>query len=355
MTGNKKDTKSRQRVTLKDIAREAGVSVVTASHVLLKSKSQTVRVSKEKASLIQDIAKKLNYKPNIIARQLAGVKSNMIGVIMDASGPEFHKQILSKMEIYAAKNGFRFIIGQAHEDSKKLADYIEDFESRAVEGLIVLSHSYDKEKHGFAKKLANFKNTVFILEPKSHSDHLYCVQIDYFAGLKKSISYLKKAHYKKTAFFLYSTDHPSMLAREAGYIKALELENLPFDKNLIKKFSHQDLTNQNIKYLVKDCILHQKADSIIACDDKVAATIMKFLKELGISVPDQVGIIGHDNLDWCEFLNPSLATVDPMSDELAKQAMNLLISLLNNTQTKENIKIIVDPKLVIRESVRSIS
>ena len=346
------DLKSnRQRVTLKDIGAQAGVSAVTVSHVLLKSKSQTVRVSESTAEAIRKIAAKMNYRPNTVARQLAGKKSKMIGIIMDADSPDIHQVMLSQMEAFAARQGFRFIIGQAHNDSDRLAEYIEDFESRGVEGLIVLSHSYQSDSKVLAQRLSGFRNTVFIHEPKEGYDSNHCVQIDYRAGMKKAVSYLKAVKRERIALFLYESTHSSIVQRELGYRDAFHDLGLLVDEDLICRFTHEDVANNKLKDLVRYSVNVQHIDSIIACDDKIAARVIKLLQGLGLSVPKDVGVIGHDNLEWGELLSPSLTTIDPRPSELARVAMNIMMNLLKGEEGNKHMKISIEPELVVRDSV----
>lgn len=343
--------RTRKRVTLKDIAIEAGVSTVTVSHVLLKSRSQTVRVSESTAAIVRKIAKKMDYKPNNIARQLAGRKSKMIGVIIDADSPDLYRKMLSVMEAYASEKGYRFIIGQAHDDSDRLAGYIDDFESRAVQGLIVFSHSYNKGSGCLADKLSYFKNVVFINEPGYVYKNSHYVQIDYLQSTKKTLSYLKSNGRKTNALFLYSSGHPSEVKREQSYYEVCEELGLFGSSELVYKMSHEDVSGEKLKDIVKHCAMVQKVDSIIASNDKMAAMVIKALQNLGIKVPADVGVIGYDNLDWGDLLEPDLTTIDPKPDELAKAAMDIMFELLSTTENSKQYKVLIEPELILRSSV----
>jgi LacI family transcriptional regulator len=109
----------RKKVRLADIASEAGVSTVTVAKALNRTGGKNARVGAATAARIREIATRLNYRPDSIAQQLAGKKSKIIGVVMDSCAPQTYHERLSKMEMYASHKGYKFMIGQSHEDIEK--------------------------------------------------------------------------------------------------------------------------------------------------------------------------------------------------------------------------------------------
>jgi LacI family transcriptional regulator len=113
----------RKKVRLADIASEAGVSTVTVAKALNRTGGKNARVGAATAARIREIATRLNYRPDSIAQQLAGKKSKIIGVVMDSCAPQTYHERLSKMEMYASHKGYKFMIGQSHEDIEKTKAY----------------------------------------------------------------------------------------------------------------------------------------------------------------------------------------------------------------------------------------
>ena len=343
----------RKKVRLADIASEAGVSTVTVAKTLNSTGGKNARVGEATASRIREIAARLNYRPDLIAQQLAGKKSGIIGVVMDSCAPQVYHERLSKMEMYASAKGYKFMIGQAHEDVEKIKAYAHEFSAYGVEGIICMAHTYPGVSTEIAELYNSMAKTVFLEKPAG-LDNCYSVSINIRESYKIAVEYLVENDRNRIALFLMQGffQDENMGIRESGYKEGLKSCNLAFDKNLIKKISVEHMMDEK-KYLpiLKDLFFKQKADAILVGNDQIAAMTMKVLLKSNIKIPDDIAVIGYDNSDVARLISPSITTFDQENDKASKAIVDLLINLIKEENIPiENRDIVIEPRLIKRES-----
>ena len=342
---------SKKQVRLIDIATKAGVSKVTVAKVLHKTGGSNARVSKETAEKIRGIAAEMKYIPNNAARQLSGKKNNIIGVVIDSFAPEIHFKRLSLIELYAAEKGFKLMVGQAHNDTKRILSYARDFAAYRLDGVLCMAHSYPEDASAIVQEFNSLLKTVFIGAPASANFDVSYVQADIRKGVLKAFNHLSERGCKNISLLLVEDKYAnkSMSERESGFFEALKRNNIPLEKATIEKVSlEKPLSPESLlphlEYLVKT----KKADAIIASNDTIAAMIIKCFAKMGIKVPEDVKIVGYDNIEISSLMMPSITTLDQNSHLIAKEAVNMLIDMINGSKIKR--KVIIDPSLIVRES-----
>lgn len=342
--------------TIKDISREAGVSMAVVSVVLNNITTGRIKASAATAERIRNIARRLAYRPNLVARQLTGKKSGIIGVVMDSCSSQIYYDRLSKMEIHAASKGYRFMIGQAHNDVDKIKDYAQFFAGYAVDGIICMAHDYPavdgKCSSGIAEFFTERCRTVFLKKPSEIAD-CYSVTIDLAYNFHEAVRYLASTGRKKIAFFKLSGfyEGPTMSIAESGYRKGLDEAGLKFDPRLVKstEVEHMKLYEK----LEKQVRELQKAgvDAIIAVNDFIGAGVLKCLQLSGVKVPDKIAVVGCDNLDIAGLIHPGLTTFDQNNDQVAVRLVDLLADLIENRPvTQSDGNIVIRPTMIRRES-----
>jgi LacI family transcriptional regulator len=343
----------KKKVRLVDIAFEAGVSPVTVGKVLNSTGGKNARVSEKTAVQIREIAMRMNYRPDLIAQQLAGKKSRIIGVVMDSCAPQILHNNLSKMEMYASSKGYKFMIGQTHEDIQKIKDYAYEFSSYGVDGIICMAHFYPGASKEIAELYSSVTKTVFLGAPLGVDD-AYSVTVNMQGAYKRAVEYLVKNGKDKIALLLmqgFFADE-SMVIREKGYMEGVKSCNLAYNANLIQKIPTESLMEESC-YLpvIKKLIFEHKANAIIAGNDHMAAMIIKTLLKLELKVPDDVSVIGYDNIDVARLISPTLTTFDQNGEKVSKAVVDLLINLIKGEKVStEDKRIIIEPPLIERES-----
>lgn len=339
-------------VRLVDIARKVGVSHVAAGAVLLGSGKNSVRVGKETSEKIRRVAREMNYQPNMAARQLKGMRSNVIGVIIDSYAPKIFFDRLSEMERQAAQSGYRFMVGQSHGEIDRLEAYAQDFASRGIDGLICISHDYPRQTKQVKDIFAVFNNVVFIGKPKIKNEDISFIAVDVADGVYQGCDYLIKQSRKNIGLLLWSSGASTMKERLSGYRRALRLNDLNVNKNLIRYIGTSETCSiDDIKPFVQDLVKNDHADAIVAVNDKVALMTIRCLENMGLRIPEDVAVLGFDNIELAELCKPALTTVDQQSKELSQTAVKMLVNLIEGKESSvEERQKIIKPKLIVRQS-----
>lgn len=339
-----------QPVRLIDIAQQAKVSRSVVSQVLLKT-GGNIRVSDITADRIRKVAHDLNYRPNIVARTLAGKSSNMIGVLLDTHAPLSYYELLLHMERIAAEKGYRFMVAQAHDDADRFMAYAEDFACRGIDGAICISHRYNKGEQ-IARAYAQLKHVVFYHEPMAESKDMCFVQLDHAAGIRDATRYLLDQGRQRIGMLLLSTGSAPMKARLDGYESACSLADMQVDPELIRYIGKPtEVTPACLYGPVMELARTHRADAILATNDSIASMVIRLLVDAGLRVPQDVAVIGHDNLEWAELMYPRLTTIDPQNELVGGYMMQMLIDMIEGRQIQPDDRHrYVTPQLVVRES-----
>lgn len=337
---------------LADIAKMAGVSIPTVAKALHGTGGANTRVSEKTAKKIKSIARQMGYRPNLIARQLAGKKSQIIGVIIDSYAPQVAFNRLAEMERQAAKLGYRFMVGQSHGELDRILEYIEDFDARGVDGIICISHNYPAIAEQIDEAIANTElKALFIGRPADKSANFSFVDIDIADGIIQAISHLVNRGKSSIGIILPKSEYPNITARYKGYIAGLNKNKLEYNEDLLADIPDTSIVKISSE-LIKPAIerlLAKQVDAIICSNDRVAVHVIKLLMKMGIRIPDQIAIVGYDNLEICEMITPELTSIDQNPRELARQAIDILIEQIERSPTKPR-HVTIKPNLIIRET-----
>ncbi len=349
---SKDAVKLKTQVRLADIAGEVGVSLVTVAKVLHNTGGSNTRVSEKTAAKIHDCAKKMGYRPNMMARHLAGKSSNLIGVVLDSCAPEVYHIRLSEMEKYAAELGYRFIIGQAHEDTEKVKAFASDFISYGAEGIICMAHAYPGKSEEILQSYPLDK-TVFQNKPIGGDSCCY-VSCNLRRAFSQMVEYLAGRGRKRIGLLIIdrSSAEISMNIRLSGYLDGLQSVGLTCGQGWVQRLPlYRELTPAIILPVVRHMVEELKLDAIMAANDHLAIAVIRCLNQMGIKVPGQVAVSGSDNQAVTPWLTPALTTIDENNGSIARALVDLLLKLLKNPELSEEEKsIIINPVLIKRES-----
>jgi len=342
--------------TLADVARGAGVSRVAAAKVLLGSGGPNVRVGRKTADRVHQVAEDLRYTPNRAARQLAGKRSNLIGVIIDTYSAPVHFERLSLLEREAAELGYRFLVGQSHDGADWVRDYIEDFRARGLDGAICMAHQYPGREQEIAEAFSRLPCGMFIGKPGRDCDGPAYVAIDLADGVRQAFEHVWARGRRRVGIVLFNMETLSMIRRYEGYCKALEDHGLTPNPDLVcggvpnQPWMGEPSTETMLPY-VSDLVSRHKADAILAPNDRAAVMVIKALRRLGRRVPDDVAVVGFDNIEIAAMYEPPLTTVGRMNKELARSAVRLLVRMVEGEDVSaEQRRVTIKPELIVRES-----
>jgi len=316
----------------------AGVSRIVAGHVLLGSGGKTTRVGRATADRVRVAAQELGYRPNQAARQLKGARSQTIGVMIGSRTNQVLYDRLQAIEREAFERGYRLMVGYVHQ-LDQYDDYLNDFQVRGIDGLILLHDVGEELPASVRDHLACLKHVVY--QDFGPTPTAACVRVDRADGIRQAVRHLLSRGRRRIGLALTNATRPQMIDRQRGFAEELAAQGLPVDH----------LRAGGVGEGEAEFILPQRLDAVIVGNDVWAVHLLKALQRRQIRVPDDLAIVGFDNLDLGLAVTPELTTVD---QENAVVAYHLVTLVVNGIEGRPGPAdpgpVLVKPRLVIRQT-----
>ena len=335
-----------KNVSIKDIAVEAGVAISTVSNVINNTRS----VRDTTKAKVNDAIQKLDYRPNIIARGLRTKSTNAIGVIVPDIGSPYFSQVIKGMEEVARSRKYTLILGCTSfdfEEEKRITNILLD---QFIDGLIFFS-GYDN--YGFLKKYFDKNIPMVVLDKEVGDKDMPTVNVDNFKAFEECVDYLYNFGHRKIGIVSFTYDKQTTVRlRFEGYLSGLRKNNLEFDPEIVimeqsVRMNETIGTYENVKkFLSKGKI----PTAFITVADVFAYGLMRALKEEGFMIPQDISILGFDNIVFSEFTDPLLTTMKQPKKLLGNTAMNLLLDTIEGKQVKQK-RIVLPTTMIERNSV----
>lgn len=327
-----------KKPNLRVLAAKAGVSINTASRAI-NDKPDINPLTKEK---ILRIAREIGYVPNASAVALRTQKTRTLGVIIADNNNPFYAEVLSGIEAEAKANNYHIILTNTRRDYQEEENAIELLLGKQVDGLLIAPV---QEKNEDIYKLIDSK-IPFVVVGRDYEDlSIDAVYSDELKGGYIATEYLIRKGFKNISYIGGYTYKSPARRRLEGYKKALTDYGIPIKENLIKigDIDIKDGYNQT-KDMFDQGINFQ---AIFAYNDMMAFGAVKAIKERGLEIPGDIGVVGYDNILFSSLVSPPLTTVNLKKDELGRESVRLLLSKINGHR-KKNKKIVLDVDLLIR-------
>ncbi|MFV0441666.1 MAG: LacI family DNA-binding transcriptional regulator [Lachnospirales bacterium] len=337
------------RTTIKDIAKKAGVSPATVSLVL---NSKPVSISANTKKKVFEAAKELNYRPNQLAVSLVTNTTNTIGLIIPDSSNPFFAKLSNEIEKELRNNGINVIIGNTNGDPIVTQNYLTLFADRCVDGIILAQLDFEDSK--ITKKCQELITslgvpTIFVDRAIEESEQ-YSVYVDQVNIGYTATKHLIDLGHKKIGCATGSLNLKINSDRYAGYKNAMSESSLKISKNYIYSESlTSDCGINSLSYL-----LEQNVTAIFAFNDLIAYGIYKECHKRKISIPDELSVIGVDDIFFSDIIQPSLTTIMQPINLIGKNAVNGILQIIKNPNIVVE-KTLLDSTLVIRESTTKLS
>lgn len=334
-------TRRSSSVTIRDVAREAGVSVATVSRYI----NQNAPVSTEVSERLHQVMSKMRYVPHAAARNLASRKTRIIGLLLNNLHNDFFVPLLNGVEAVVRKKGYNLIVATYHANSRNQMQ--PPIGPHNTDGLLVFSDGLMDDD------LARLNSSGFpmVLVHRTPPPHLSIpsVTVENIEITKKLVEHLIQAHGKRHILFLRGPiNQEDSVRREAGYRSALQANGIPIDENLILNGDFErDVAYDAINEFLSNKE-HVQFDSVFSGDDDAAIGVLKSLHEHGIRIPEDAAVIGFDDLGFAPFLNPPLTTVRAPTESVGEIATERLFGLLENHPSDEVI--ILPTEIILRRS-----
>ncbi len=307
------------QVTIKDIARELGISPSTVSRALKDHPD----ISSKTKEAVNALAEKLNYQPNIVALNLRQKKTFTIGVIIPELVHFFFSTVISGIEDVAYQAGYSVILAQSNESYEREKTDIKALFNSRVDGLLMSISRETKNFDHIESVIAKGVPVVFY-DRTFNTTICSNVLVDDYVGAKEAVNHLIDQGYQKIAFLEGSPGLIITADRKRGYMDALKEHGLEFKAAYIEECLTGSL-EEGKRATKKLLAMPNPPDAIFTANDPLAVGAMQSIKEAGLRIPQDVGVVGFSNWSYGSLLEPSLTTVDQPGFEMGQEAARLLI------------------------------
>lgn len=332
------------KVTIKEVAKEAGVATSTVSRVL----SNNPKISEETKAKVNEAIERLNYKPNAIARSLANNKTKILGVVLPSEADDlltnpFFINAMKGMSIYAQNKNYYITYVFAKDGKNEFESIKEITNTNLIEGIILLRVNENDESIKFLNTIGF--PFVAIGRPEKTEDVLW-VDNDNFQAMYNVVNRLIQKGHKKIGFIGAIKTLNMSKDRLKGYKMALEVNGLNYDEELV---IHKQLFKENTGYAgAEELLSKHEVTAIVTTDDLLAFGVSQLLNEKRL---EKISLVGFNNIQLSKYQTPPLASVDINADELGYYAAKLLIEKLENEDIV-NTHYIVNTEFIERESFK---
>ena len=326
-------------VTMKDVAKAAGVSVMTVSRVI-NNKEYIAAETREK---VEAALKNLNYKPNINARTLVTKKTDFLGLIVPDIANPFFSDLVKAAENIARNRGYSVILGDSGGDPAVEEEYIEAFRGRMCDAIILIA---PRVEDGVIRELNNTIPLVLV-DRQIPDDDIIQVTVDNQYGALSAVEHLIGLGHRRIGFIMGPKNVPNAYLRREGYIEALRRHDIPVDEELIVQGDFNRETGA-LAFEVFNS-LSDRPTAVFGSNDLMAFGFIQKAKEARYSIPGDFSVVGFDDIFLCALMEPPLTTVRYPIVEMGVVAIQ---DILNSLESKETARLKSKLKhtLIVRQS-----
>lgn len=330
--------------TMKEVAKEAGVSLGTVSNVL----NNVPTVTEVNRIKVSNAIKKLKYRPNAAARILKTNVSKSLGlVIPDITNP-FYPELARGVEDAAKEYGYSVFLCNNDRNSGKEKEYIDALLEKSVDGMILVKPNLKADE---LKEIQQICSVVLVDADDTTGFQCDLINVDDYNGAISALDLLYRYGHTRIAFISGQLESRSSVCRQEAYFKYMKEHNIKIDKSLIIKGEYDWKSGYDcaMKLISKS----NPPTAIFAANDLMAIGAMKAVKELKLNVPEDVSVIGYDDIDMASLCTPQLTTVRQPKYEAGTASVKTLLEKLKSSasEKKKNTVTVLKTEIVIRESV----
>lgn len=328
--------------SIKDVAKEAGVSIATVSRVL----NDVDVVNEETKKKVVEAIKKLGYRPNIVARSLKTQRTRTVGIIIPDISSQFYPEIVRGAEDVSNIYDYNIMLCNTDLDPEKEMEYLRVLKEKMVDGVLYMSNSLEPNILELIKEL---QLPMVLVETTSTEGDIPSVTINNEKAAHEGVNYLIHKGNKRVAYIGTHEDAVNASAlRYTGYKKAIKENNLELNEKIIY---FGGLKAQDGYEGMNKILDQEKIDSVFCASDEVAMGAINALRDRGISVPEDVDVIGFDNIYSSAIFYPKITTIAQPMYDMGSVGMRMLIKIINK-QELETKNYILDHSLIKRDSCK---
>lgn len=333
-----------KRITIKDVAKQAGVSTATVSHVI----NRTRNVQESTRDTVLHAMENLGYSPNSLARSLRSGETKTIGMIVPDVANQFFADISRHIENFGFEQDYSVILCNTDNDMQKQSSYVDTLISKQVDGIIFISAG---ESSKDLKKLSQRNIPIVVVDRDVALKYADVVLLDNEAAGFHATQYLISLGHKRIACITGPNDLTPSMMRVEGYKRALDESGIQIKSEYILtgdfQFKGGELSMNN---LLK---LNPRPTAVFVLNDMMAIGAVIAIRKFGLNIPQDISIIGFDDIEMTTAVTPTLTTVAQPIEQMAKISLTQLIKKIKSkNHSIQNQRTVLKAKLIIRESTQ---
>ncbi|HEY8397981.1 MAG TPA: LacI family DNA-binding transcriptional regulator [Flavihumibacter sp.] len=339
-----------KKVSIKDIAMEAGVSATTVS-IVLNGRAREMKISEAMTRKIEKLAEKMQYRPNHFAKGLRTGKTHTIGLIVDDISNYFFGHLAKVVEEEADKKGYTVMFCSSENKEGKSRNILSMLVDKHMDGYIIAPTTFMLPE--IQKLIAEKRPTVLIdrYYPEISSSF---VTVDNFAGALDAVNHLSAKGHKRIALVTNATEQLQMKERIDGYLSGLKKNKLPVREELILKIPFGRPEAKLVKDLVKFFTKHKgEIDAVFFTSNNLGIAGLEAFSVLGISVPEELSVICFDDNDLFRLGKPGITVMSQPIKQMARKALELLVKEIDSSEQSPS-HVVLQTQLIERSSVKDL-
>ncbi|MDO4429947.1 MAG: HTH-type transcriptional repressor PurR [Lonepinella koalarum] len=332
--------------TIKDVAKLAGVSTTTVSHVI----NDTRHVAEETKKAVLSAIQQLNYSPSAVARSLKVNTTKSIGMVVTTSEAPYFAEIIHAVENYCYHQGYSLFLCNTQNDPEKIKNHLEMLAQKRVDGVLVMCSEYRDNSRDLLKSFSYMPMVVMDWGPLNPDTDL--ILDNSFEGGYLAAKHLLENGHTEIAYLSADLSKTTARKRHEGFARALSEKGLEINPNWLFEgaFEPEDGYECMNKILAQE----HRPTAVFCCNDVMALGAISAITDAGFNVPEDFSVVGYDNIHASRFYAPPLTTIHQSKARLGERALKLLFERIENkTDKRETIEI--HPELVVRKSVKNIN
>lgn len=335
-----------KKITIKDISNEAGVSISTVSFVI-NNKGEQMGISATVIKKVQDIAKKMHYRPSMIATSLRTGKTRSIGLIVEDISNQFFSDLARIIEDEAKRIGYRVFYCSTGDDDERSEELIQSLLQANVDGFIITpTNKLEKS----IERLLTLKKPVVLVDRYFPGQKVSYVVMDNYEAAYSATQFLIKKGRKKIAVVNNVSGMNQMQSREDGYRAAMKEEGV-YDESLVLHLNYHGTEESRIAAILSFFKIHTNIDAVLFLANYMGLAGLQAFREMGLRIPEDLSVICFDDHDSFRLHSPTITVVAQPIKEIAEKTIKLLMDQMTNEDSFVVNKILEKSRLVIRESV----
>jgi len=330
------------KVTIVNVAEKANVSITTVSKIL---NNKADSISQNTIDRVMRVVEELNYTPNAIARSMITKKTGTIGLILPDISNLYFSGMARGVENIANRQGYHVIFCNTDDQQEREKESIQMLREKLVDGIIMVPALSSGIEH-IQANMKNLKSYVLVDRVfNAYKYNMNCVYVDNVAGGYEATKYLIEQGHKKIACITGYIGEDSTKDRLTGYKNALQEAGIPIDRTIIMEGKYRLSGGERCA----EHLMEYEVDAIFVQNDLMACGVYRALQKAGKRIPDDISVVGYDNVDYSVIMSPTLTTVEQHYCKMGETAAN---NLIHDIEGKAYEPVVLfTPELVIRESV----